>query len=46
MKIYPNTHTFNCFGCGKNGDQIEFIQLKEKCSKREAIEKAKTLINP
>jgi len=29
MKIYPNTNTFNCFGCGKNGDQIEFCTLKE-----------------
>ncbi len=46
LKIYPNTNTFNCFGCGKNGDVIEFIQLKEKCSKHEAIEKAKTLANP
>ena len=46
LKIYTNTNTFNCFGCGKAGDQIEFIQLKEKCSKHEAIEKAKTLANP
>ena len=29
MKIYPNTDTFNCFGCGKNGDVIEFCTLKE-----------------
>lgn len=46
LKIYTNTNTFNCFGCGKAGDQIEFIQLKEKCSKHEAIEKANTLANP
>jgi DNA primase catalytic core len=46
LKVYTNTNTFNCFGCGKAGDQIEFIQLKEKCSKHEAIEKAKTLVNP
>ena len=46
LKVYTNTNTFNCFGCGKAGDQIEFIQLKEKCSKHEAIEKAKTLANP
>jgi len=43
MKIYPNTNTFNCFGCGKNGDVIEFIQLKENCSKHEAILKAAEL---
>ena len=43
MKIYPQTNTFNCFGCGKNGDVIEFIQLKENCSKHEAILKAAEL---
>jgi DNA primase len=46
MKIYPNTNTFNCFGCKANGDTIEFIQLKEKCSKHEALKKATELINP
>ncbi len=46
LKIYTNTNTFNCFGCGKAGDQIEFIQLKENCSKHEAIVKAKSLVNP
>ena len=29
MKIYPATNTFNCFGCDKNGDQVEFCTLKE-----------------
>ena len=29
MKVYPSTNTFNCFGCGKNGDQIEFCTLRE-----------------
>lgn len=29
MKIYTETNTFNCFGCGANGDVIEFIQRKE-----------------
>jgi DNA primase len=46
LKIYTHTNTFNCFGCGVNGDVIEFIQLKEKCTKHEAIEKAKSLANP
>jgi DNA primase len=46
LKVYTNTNTFNCFGCGKAGDQIEFIQLKENCSKHEAITKAKSLVNP
>jgi len=46
LKIYPKTNTFNCFGCGASGDVIEFIQLKEKTTKHQAIEKAKALINP
>jgi DNA primase len=46
LKVYTNTNTFNCFGCGKVGDQIEFIQLKENCTKHEAITKAKSLVNP
>ena len=29
LKIYTDTNTFNCFGCGANGDVIEFIQKKE-----------------
>lgn len=29
LKVYPQTNTFNCFGCGKNGDTIEFCSLKE-----------------
>jgi len=41
--IYPETNTFHCFGCGANGDQVEFIEKYEKCSKHEAILKAKKL---
>ena len=44
LKIYPDTGTFNCFGCGKNGDGIQFIEFHEKCDKYEAILKAQTLI--
>jgi len=43
MKIYQQTNTFNCFGCGKNGDVIEFIQLKENCNKHNALVKAAEL---
>ena len=46
LKIYPQTNTFNCFGCKANGDTIEFIQLKEKCNKHEALTKATAMINP
>ena len=44
MKIYPDTNTFNCFGCGKNGDAIEFCSLKEE-SKHKGILKAAELCN-
>ncbi|MDA3891096.1 MAG: CHC2 zinc finger domain-containing protein, partial [Salinivirgaceae bacterium] len=43
-KIYPETNTYNCFGCGKTGDQIQFIQNKENCSKHAALKKATELI--
>lgn len=43
LKIYTATNTFNCFGCDKNGDVIEFIQLKENCNKRQALLKATEL---
>ncbi len=44
-KIYPETNTFHCFGCGATGDQIEFIEKYEKCGKHEALLKAKELIS-
>ena len=44
LKIYTATNTFNCFGCGKNGDQIEFIQLINSCNKHNALLKATELI--
>jgi DNA primase len=42
-KIYPETGTFHCFGCGATGDQIEFIEKYEKSSKHEALKKAAEL---
>src|SRR5690554_4304368 len=42
-KIYPETGTFHCFGCGATGDQIEFIEKYEKSSKHEALKKATEL---
>jgi len=42
MKIYTDTNTFNCFGCDKNGDAIEFCSLKEG-SKHQGILKAAEL---
>jgi DNA primase catalytic core len=46
LKIYTKTNTFHCFGCSATGDGIQFIELFEKLSKHEAIEKAKTLVDP
>jgi DNA primase catalytic core len=46
LKIYTDTNTYNCFGCGANGDAIQFIESFEKLSKHESILKAKSLINP
>jgi DNA primase catalytic core len=43
LKIYPETNTFNCFGCGAAGDVIEFIERYEKKGKHEAILKAQGL---
>jgi CHC2 zinc finger len=43
LQIYPKTNTFCCFSsnCSAGtGDAIQFIQLKENCSKHEAILKA------
>jgi len=42
--VYPKTNSFHCFGCDVSGDTIEFIQLKEKCTKHEAILKAEGFI--
>lgn len=46
LKVYPETNTFNCFGCGAAGDVIEFIERYEKKGKHEAILKAKSMIDP
>ncbi len=45
LKIYPETNTYHCFGCGKNGDAIQFIEDKENITKHQAIIKAKGLID-
>ncbi|MCK4922989.1 MAG: hypothetical protein KAS71_18200, partial [Bacteroidales bacterium] len=42
MKIYPDSNTYNCFGCKRNGDAIEFCSLKEG-SKHEGLLKAAEL---
>jgi DNA primase len=47
LQVYPQTNTYCCFSShctAGTGDQIQFIQLMEKCSKHEAIIKATSLI--
>jgi len=43
LRIYPETNTYHCFGCGANGDVIQFIQDFEKLSKHQALKKATEL---
>jgi DNA primase catalytic core len=46
MQIYPQTGTFCCFSSNctaGTGDVIQFIELKERCSKHEALIKAAAL---
>lgn len=46
LQVYPKTNTYCCFSsnCSAGtGDVIQFIQLKENCTKREALLKATEL---
>ena len=46
LQVYPKTNTYCCFSSNctaGTGDQIQFIQLMEKCSKHEALLKATAL---
>ncbi len=46
LQIYPKTNTYCCFSSNctaGTGDQIQFIELMEKCTKHEALVKAASL---
>ena len=50
LQIYPKTNTAYCFSTnckthGKSIDVIDFIMYYEKCTKHQAINKAKELIS-
>ena len=45
LQLYPRTNTYHCFGCGKTGDVIQFIEDYEQLTKHQSILKAKALIN-
>jgi len=36
--VYPVTNTYHCFGCGRNGDAIEFLMTKESMTFKDALE--------
>ncbi|MDX9905906.1 MAG: CHC2 zinc finger domain-containing protein [Bacteroidales bacterium] len=47
LQVYPKTNTWTCFSSNctaGSGDAIEFIRLKEKITKHEAIVKAQQLL--
>lgn len=45
LQLYPRTNSYHCFGCGKTGDVIQFIEDYEQLTKHQSILKAKALIN-
>jgi DNA primase len=50
LQVYLNTQTAYCFSSnckthGKSLDVIDFVMYKEGCTKHQAIEKAKSLLN-
>ena len=47
LQVYPATNTYCCFSSNctaGTGDAIQFIQLKENCSKHEALVKATMML--
>jgi DNA primase len=48
LQIYPKTNTFCCFSSNctaGTGDQIQFIELMDKCNKHKALVKAASLVS-
>jgi DNA primase catalytic core len=39
LVVYPNTHSFFCFGCRAGGDVIDFVRRTQGINFREAIER-------
>ena len=37
LKVYDNTQTYYCFGCGAGGDIFDFVQRMEGCSFKDAF---------
>ncbi len=41
LMFYPNTNSFFCFGCNAGGDIFNFIELKEKITRAESLNRLK-----
>ena len=37
LKVYPGTGGWHCFGCGRGGSVIDFVQEHESCDFRTAV---------
>lgn len=37
FNVYLSTQRYHCFGCGANGDVIDFVEHFDGCSRREAM---------
>ncbi len=46
LQVNLEKHFYKCHACGAKGDQIQWVQDYEKISKREAILKCVSMINP
>ena len=44
LSVTPGKNLWKCFGCGKGGDIIEFVQLFERVDFRAAVEKLSTYL--
>lgn len=38
LTVYPETGTFRCYGCGKRGDVISFVEEAERMTFKEALD--------
>lgn len=45
LKVYPQTNSFYCFGCGAGGDVISFVRLMENTTASEAAELINSVLN-
>jgi hypothetical protein len=46
FNVYLRSQRYHCFGCGADGDGLDFVQQFDLCSKEEAIERLRTNIVP